>query len=93
MFSEGTCSPYIYRDIGGQDRYIWYILGHLLAFAAISPFVGAISDLVGRRWTALSGTAIVVVGMIVGSTANTMNTFIGEFSFTLLFGYYQIFSW
>jgi MFS family permease len=44
--------------------------------ACVCPFVGSLSDIVGRRWVAISGAAFIVVGMIICSVANTMNTFI-----------------
>lgn len=52
------------------------MIGNLLALAAICPFVGSISDLIGRRYVALLGGCFLVIGMIVSSTAQTMNTFI-----------------
>jgi len=71
---------YIYRDIGGSDRFIWFILGNLLAVAGICPFVGSLSDLLGRRWVAIFGAALLVLGMIVASSATNMNNFIGACS-------------
>ena len=65
-------------DIGGTDRWIWFILGNLLALAAVCPFVGSLSDLIGRRYVALTGAAFIVIGMIICSTAHTMNIFICE---------------
>lgn len=61
---------------GGADRWIWMILANLLSLAAICPFTGSISDLIGRRWVALIGATSIVLGMIICSTAHTMNTFI-----------------
>jgi MFS family permease len=52
------------------------VLANLLALAAICPFVGSLSDLMGRRYVALIGAALIVIGMIVCSTAQTMNIFI-----------------
>ncbi|KAL9598042.1 MAG: hypothetical protein Q9219_004736 [cf. Caloplaca sp. 3 TL-2023] len=52
------------------------VLANLLALAAICPFVGSLSDLMGRRYVALIGAGFLVIGMIVSSTANTMNIFI-----------------
>lgn len=71
--------PYIYGDLGGTDRWVWFVLANLLALAAVCPFVGALSDLLGRRWVAISGGMFIVVGMIVCSTAHSMNIFIGKF--------------
>ena len=74
----GGIPPYIYRDIGGADRWIWFVLANLLSLAAICPFVGALSDLLGRRYVAISGAAFLVLGNIISSTAHTMNIFIGK---------------
>ena len=49
----------------------------MLALAGICPFVGSLSDLLGRRYVAILGAVLVCLGLIVSSTANTMNTFIG----------------
>lgn len=68
----------IYRDIGGTDRWTWFVLGNLLALAAVCPFVGSMSDLMGRRYVAILGASLIILGMIVASTAHTMNIFIGQ---------------
>ena len=73
----GGIPPYIYGDLGGTDRWVWFVLANLLALAAVCPFVGALSDLMGRRYVALAGASFIILGMIVCSTAHTMNTFIG----------------
>jgi len=73
----GGIPPYIYADLGGTDRWVWFVLANLLALAAVCPFVGALSDLLGRRYVAIGGASFIVLGMIVCSTAHTMNTFIG----------------
>lgn len=56
-------------------------LSNLLALAAVCPFVGSLSDLFGRRYIALSGAGFVVLGMIIVSTARTMNIVIGGMVF------------
>ena len=77
LYLFGGVPPYIYRDLGGLDRWTWFVLGNLLALASVCPFVGSLSDLFGRRYVALGGACFLVLGMIVASTAHTMNTFIG----------------
>lgn len=54
------------------------MLSNLLALAAVCPFVGALSDLFGRRYIAIFGAGLIVIGMIVCSTAHSMNIFIGR---------------
>ncbi|KAK0109661.1 hypothetical protein ONS95_002342 [Cadophora gregata] len=76
VYLFGGVPPYIYGDLGGVDRWVWFVLANLLALAAICPFVGALSDLIGRRWVAISGGMFIVVGMIVCATAHSMNIFI-----------------
>ena len=54
------------------------VLAYLLSLAGICPFVGSMSDIMGRRWVAITGAVFVVLGMIVSSTAKVMNSFIGQ---------------
>lgn len=77
VYIFGGIPPYIYGDIGGVDRWIWFVLANLLALAGVCPFVGSLSDLVGRRYVALFGSGLVILGVIVSSTAKIMNVFIG----------------
>ncbi len=79
LYLFGGIPPEIYSDIGGVDRWIWMVVGYLIAFAAICPFTGALSDLLGRRYVAVLGFILIIIGMIVCSTASTMNTFIGMY--------------
>ncbi|KAG8165566.1 hypothetical protein KVR01_004118 [Diaporthe batatas] len=81
VYLLGAVPPYIYRDIGGHDRWIWLVLANLLSLAAVCPFVGSLSDLFGRRYVAISGAAFIVLGMIIVSTAQTMNIVIGGMTF------------
>lgn len=48
-----------------------------MATAAIAPFAGAMSDLVGRRYIALLGSGFIIIGMIVVGTAQRMDVAIG----------------
>lgn len=78
LYFFGGVAPDIYADIGGFDRWIWMVIGYLIALAAIAPFCGAMSDLVGRRWVAVGGSVVIIIGMIVCATAKNMNNFIGK---------------
>ncbi|KAJ5101119.1 hypothetical protein N7456_007171 [Penicillium angulare] len=76
VYLFGGIPPYIYGDIGGADRWVWFVLANLLGLAGVCPFVGSLSDLLGRRYVAIIGACFIVIGMIVCSTAHTMNIFI-----------------
>jgi len=78
VYLYGGVPPYIYADIGGVDRWTWFVIGHLLSLAAICPFVGSLSDMLGRRYVALLGGSLLITGNIICAKANTMNVFIGE---------------
>jgi len=80
VYIFGGIPPYIYSDIGGVDRWIWFVLGNLLALAAVCPFVGSLSDLFGRRYVCIGGASLVCLGVIIASTAKSMNTFIAGMS-------------
>lgn len=56
---------------------MWFVLGGLLALAGVCPFVGSLADLIGRRYVAMLGATLLVVGTVVATTAKTMDTFIG----------------
>ena len=76
VYLFGGVVPEIYGDIGGVDRWIWMIVGNLIALAAVAPFTGAISDLIGRRYVAIVGSILIIVGMCVSSPAKNMNNMI-----------------
>src|ERR1700753_4069926 len=77
----GGIAPLIYSEIGGFDRWIWFVLAYLLSLASICPFVGSLSDLIGRRYVALLGSCLLIIAMIITGTAHNMNQFIGTMPF------------
>ena len=80
VYLLGSVPYYVYRDIGGEDRWIWFVIANLLALASVCPFVGSMSDLMGRRNVAMLGATLIIVGIAVASTAHEMNIFIGKVS-------------
>lgn len=84
VYFLGAIPPIIYADIGGVDKWVWYSLAYLLALSAIIPFVGSLSDLIGRRYISLIGAGLIVVSMIICGTAHRMEQLIGRPERTLL---------
>jgi len=72
-----TLPAYTVDDIGGTSSEAWLGVANYLAVAAISPLVGSISDLIGRRYAALLGPIILAVGLIVVGTAHRIDVAIG----------------
>lgn len=60
------------------DNPTLQVLANLLSLAGVCPFVGSLSDLIGRRYVAILGASLICIGMIICSTANSMNHFIGR---------------
>lgn len=67
----------INRDIGPSDSYAWMAAAQTLGAAVMSPSVGRLSDIFGRRNFLLIGNVIGAVGCAVAATAKNVNTVIG----------------
>lgn len=79
LYLYGSVLPDIYSEIGGANgRYVWMVIGYLIPNAALCPFVGALSDLFGRKMVAVFGQVLLILGPIVVSTANDINVAIGR---------------
>lgn len=50
----------------------WMLTANTLAVAAIRPFVGYLTDLLGRRWMCVFGTLCLILGSIVMATAKSL---------------------
>ena len=64
---------------GGYDIYVWCVIGYLIPNAALCPFVGALSDMYGRKAVGATGQLFLIVGPIVSITANKMQVVIGMY--------------
>jgi MFS family permease len=60
----------------------WLGVANTLSVAAVSPMVGSISDLIGRRYAALLASAFVCIGCIVVGTAHRVDVAIGGSAIT-----------
>lgn len=73
LFLFGSVLPSMYQDIGGVDRWVWFVVSYLIPNAALCPFVGALSDIYGRQKVAIVGQMMLIIGPIITSTATSMN--------------------
>lgn len=56
-----------------ETRYgNWMLTADTLAVAAICPFVGYITDLLGRRWVCLGGSLFLILASIIQATAHDL---------------------
>lgn len=47
----------------------WMLTANTLAVAAVCPFVGYITDLLGRRWVSIGGSILLIIASVVQATA------------------------
>ncbi|KAI0184501.1 fungal trichothecene efflux pump [Xylaria flabelliformis] len=67
---------YINADIGPSPYISWVNIGRTLALSFTYTILGRLSDLFGRRWFFIIGNVVALIGIIVCSTAQNINTLI-----------------
>ncbi|KAF2735795.1 siderophore iron transporter [Polyplosphaeria fusca] len=63
--------------LGPTNSIIWMSLVYTIGLAVGLTLVGRLSDIFGRRWFFIGGTALGCIGAIVAGTANSVPTLIG----------------
>lgn len=82
--------PYILADIGPSTEIIWVALANQLGACVMYLLVGRLSDVFGRRWFFITGSALGTIGSIINATAQNVNTMIGGQVFTGLAAGFQL---
>jgi MFS family permease len=67
----------INADIGPDPNYVWIGLVYTLTLAIGQVLVGRMSDLFGRRWFFISGSALALLGCIISAVATHIPMLIG----------------
>lgn len=67
----------INADIGPDDNYVWIGIGYTVTLAIGYTVIGRLSDLCGRRYFAIGGSIMALVGSIICATAQSIPTVIG----------------
>ena len=61
---------------------VWILVAPYIATGAIAPFVGNLSDLMGRRAIVLGSCVLIVVGYILSGAAPNFSCFLGGATIT-----------
>ena len=60
----------------GLDDAAWIVNAYLIAFVAVMPIAGRVSDVVGRRRTFVAAYALFIVGTIIIPTSSSLGPFL-----------------
>lgn len=71
LYFVSPALTYIQLDFG-TTLPNWLLTSNTLAVTAICPFVGYLTDMVGRRYIALFGALLLVISSIVMATAHSL---------------------
>jgi len=67
----GTAEPRIISQLSGFDRYPWVATSYLLTSTIALPIFAKLSDMYGRKWFFLAGTAMfVLTSALCGASGN-----------------------
>ncbi len=60
----------------GLDRAAWIVNAYLIAYVVVMPFIGRLSDIIGRRTVYMSAMVLFLIGSIWVPFAPDLNSFI-----------------
>ena len=68
----GTALPRIIGELGGISLYSWVLIASMLAATAVTPLVGKLSDLYGRKVFLMGGIALFMAASALTGAAQNM---------------------
>ncbi|SMY27559.1 unnamed protein product [Zymoseptoria tritici ST99CH_1A5] len=71
-----TCFTIIAADLHALEHVIWILVGPYIATGAVAPFVGNLSDLLGRRVIILGSLVLTLVAFSMMAAAPTFAVFL-----------------
>lgn len=78
LYFVGGCLSYIETEIPGASvKGSWLPVSNTLAITAVSPFVGYLQDLLGRRNITLAGSIIIMAGIALIGSAHSFGQAVG----------------
>ncbi len=72
----GTAMPRIIADLGGFDRYTWVTTAYLVTSTAVTPVVGRLTDMYGRKWFYIGGIVVFLIGSALSGISSSMTQLI-----------------
>lgn len=67
----GPAMPRIIAELGGMEHYSWVATVALLSSALVTPIVGKLSDMFGRRLFYIAGLCVFIVGAVISGAAQS----------------------
>ncbi|CAK1358395.1 Vacuolar basic amino acid transporter 2 [Cercospora beticola] len=71
-----TCFTVIAFDLGAIEKVIWVLVAPYIATGAVAPFVGSLSDLMGRKGLIQFSLVLVIVAFILQGAAPNFACFL-----------------
>ena len=78
LLIPSTLLSYINADLGPDPSYTWITVSWTLGAAILVSVGGRLSDIFGRRYFMLFGSALGFIGTIVGATGQSINQMIAS---------------
>src|SRR2546430_6299531 len=69
----GTAEPRIIASLSGFNRYPWVATAYMLTSTIVVPIIAKLSDLWGRKWFFLWGSAVFVATSALCGAAGDLN--------------------
>lgn len=73
LYFTGGALTYIGFDIGTSYPN-WLLTSNTLAVTAVCPFVGYLTDLLGRKWICVFGSILLVAGSVTMGVTTQLST-------------------
>lgn len=82
LYFVGGILGFIVADIGGASTLGWIPTAYLIALSAVSPFVGYLQDLFGRRFIGIFGMVLLCLGCILMGTTHSFGQCVVAMAFS-----------
>lgn len=78
----GPAMPRIIAELGGMEHYSWVATTALLSSALVTPIIGKLSDMYGRRKFFIGGLIVFIIGCLLSGAAQNFGWLLGARALT-----------